>query len=229
MIRGSPGCGKTTVAKILYKIWTSLDIFENEMDFEIIGRSDMVGSYMGHTANKTKKLLKRLSGSVIFIDEAYALCNGEKDDYGREALDVLTGWLSEEKEKSIVILAGYEKELEERVFASNPGLKRRFGWYFIVEKYTADELYRIFVHQLKKYNWTCDSEVKTLFETHHGLFINAGGDTENVAFKAKLCYAKENWKRRNKDRRLTYVNVKEGIEENFSEVQKDENYNHLYI
>ena len=181
VLQGPPGCGKTTAAEVLFNIWASLDIFDEDTEFTIVHRSDLVGTYMGHTASKTKKLLDKLSGSVIFIDEAYSLMNGEKDDYGKEALDQINAFLSEEKGKTIIILAGYEKELNERVFESNPGLRRRFGWTFTIEPYSANELYSIFESQLKKYNWKCDKNVKELFHDHFDKFKHAGGDTENLS------------------------------------------------
>ena len=87
VLQGPPGTGKTTVAEILYNIWISLDLFDDDIEFTILHRSDFVGSYMGHTSNKTRKTLTKHAGGVIFIDEAYSLVNGEKDDYGKEVLD----------------------------------------------------------------------------------------------------------------------------------------------
>ena len=116
VLQGAHGTGKTTVAEIIYNIWASLDIFQTDNDFSILHRSDFVGSYMGHTANKTKKLLQKHSGGVIFIDEAYSLNNGDKDDYGKEALDQLNSFISEEKGKTIIIIAGYQNELEQNFF-----------------------------------------------------------------------------------------------------------------
>lgn len=228
VLQGPPGCGKTTAAEMLYNIWASLDIFDEDTEFTIVHRSDLVGTYMGHTANKTKKLLDKLSGSVIFIDEAYSLMNGEKDDYGKEALDQINAFLSEEKGKTIMILAGYEKELDERVFETNPGLRRRFGWTFTIEPYDADQLYSIFVSQLKKHNWKCDKSVKKLFHDNFDKFENAGGDTENIAFKAKLEYSKEFWNRKKQSRCLTMEHVKKAMAQSF--VQKEDNtYANMYM
>jgi len=228
VLQGPPGCGKTTAAEVLFNIWMALDIFQQDTEFAIIHRSDMVGTYMGHTANKTKKLLDKLSGSVIFIDEAYSLVNGEKDDYGKEALDEVNAFLSEEKGKTVVILAGYEKELNERIFQSNPGLRRRFGWTFNIDPYTADELYTIFLTQLKKFKWTCDPNVKSLFHTHFEKFKNAGGDTENIAFKAKLEYAKENWDRRRQTRCLRKYHVEKAMLQTLSN-QDNDTYVNMYM
>lgn len=228
VLQGPPGCGKTTAAEVLFNIWASLDIFDEDTEFTIVHRSDLVGTYMGHTASKTKKLLDKLSGSVIFIDEAYSLMNGEKDDYGKEALDQINAFLSEEKGKTIIILAGYEKELNERVFESNPGLRRRFGWTFTIEPYSANELYSIFESQLKKYNWKCDKNVKELFHENFDKFKHAGGDTENIAFKAKLAYSKEFWNRRKQSRCLSKEHVSKAMLETFVQ-EEDKSYVNMYM
>lgn len=228
VLQGPPGCGKTTVAEVLFNIWASLDLFDDETEFTIVHRSDLVGTYMGQTATKTMKLLTKLSGGVIFIDEAYSLMNGEKDDYGKEALDQINAFLSEEKGKTIMILAGYEKDLDARVFDSNPGLRRRFGWHFSIKPYTADELYKIFVKQLRKHRWTCERNVKELFTTYFDRFEHAGGDTENIAFKAKLAYAKDNWNRRKQNRRLTKEHVEKAMEETLVH-KEDTTYVNMYM
>lgn len=228
VLQGPPGCGKTTVAEVLFNIWASLDLFDDDTEFTIVHRSDLVGTYMGQTATKTMKLLTKLSGGVIFIDEAYSLMNGEKDDYGKEALDQINAFLSEEKGKTIMILAGYEKDLDARVFDSNPGLRRRFGWHFSIKPYSADELYKIFVKQLKKHRWTCERNVKELFTTHFDRFEHAGGDTENIAFKAKLAYAKDNWNRRKQNRRLTKEHVEKAMEETLVH-KEDTTYVNMYM
>lgn len=224
VLQGAPGTGKTTVAEIIYNIWASLDIFQTENDFSILHRSDFVGSYMGHTANKTKKLLQKHSGGVIFIDEAYSLNNGDKDDYGKEALDQLNSFLSEEKGKTIIIIAGYQNELEQNFFGVNPGLKRRFQWTFTIEKYTYEQLYDIFKLQLKKNNWKVE-DCKHLFKYHYHKFQFAGGDTNNIAFKAKLNYAKRKWKSRSNDRILSVEDVERAIDDHL----KEKNKLHMYI
>ena len=212
VLQGDPGTGKTSVAHILFKIWSSLDIFDKNTELNILHRSDFVGSYMGHTANKTKKLLQKYEGGVIFIDEAYSLSNSDKDDYGKEALDQLNSFISEQNGKTIVIIAGYENQLNSHFFGVNPGLKRRFQWKFSIDKYTADELYQIFKFQLKKYHWDVEDTAK-LFKKHYTNLKYSGGDTLNIAFKAKLQYSKRNWKKQRVKRILSYDDVSKAIEE----------------
>ncbi len=217
VLLGPPGVGKTTVAEILYNIWMSLDVFSDGMPFAILNRSDMIGSYMGHTASKTRKILNKYAGSVIFIDEAYSLLNGEKDEYGKEALDQLTAFMGEEKEKTIVIIAGYEDKIENQFFAANPGLKRRFGWTFTIQAYNALELFEIFERQLKQCGWSVDKKVSELFDKHFKKFKNAGGDCENLCFQAKLQYCNDNWTKKRQSKCLKFEHVQKAIETYFTE------------
>jgi stage V sporulation protein K len=219
VIRGPPGCGKTTVAEILYKIWTSLGVVEEDTEFHILHRSDFVGSYMGHTANKTRKMLEKYSGQVVFIDEAYSICNSDKDDYGVEALSQLNAWMSEEKSKTIVIIAGYADQLDVNFFGVNPGLERRFTWYFTIDTYTTGDLYQIFLHQLKEKKWTVEKDCSHLFKQL--TFKNAGGDTENLAFKAKLAYSKRCWRNKRQTRVLKESDIREAIDNHFKKEIKE--------
>ncbi len=228
VLQGPPGTGKTTVAEILYNIWISLDIFDDEMPFTILHRSDFVGSYMGHTSNKTRKLLNKYAGGVIFIDEAYSLMNGDKDEYGKEALDQLNAFMGEEKSNTILIIAGYEDNLETHFFDANPGLKRRFGWFFSIKQYTAKQLFKIFQRQLSICGWSVHKKCEKLFEEYYDKFKNAGGDTENICFQAKLCYSKVNWMKKRQSKHLSYEHIKEAMDNYFVEEEKKYDLN-MYI
>jgi stage V sporulation protein K len=214
---GPPGTGKTTVAEILHKIWLSLDIFNDDMPFTILHRSDFVGSYMGHTSNKTRKILNKYAGSVIFIDEAYSLMNGDKDEYGKEALDQLCAFMGEEKSNTIVIIAGYEDQINSQFFEANPGLKRRFGWHFSISPYTHEELFQIFQRQLKLCSWSVDKKTEELFKIHFKKFKNAGGDTENICFQSKLHYSRDNWMKKRQTKHLKYEHVQKAMDAYFKE------------
>jgi SpoVK/Ycf46/Vps4 family AAA+-type ATPase len=231
VIQGAPGTGKTTVAKILYEIWTSLDIFKtsDKIEFKIMNRSDFVGSYMGHTANKTRKLLQRYSGNVIFIDEAYSLCGSEKDDYGKEALDEINAFMSEEAGKTIIIIAGYENSLKESFFSKNSGLQRRFNWSFTINKYTHEDLYNIFVKQLKTYGWTIESDCEEIFKQKYDLFENAGGDTANIAFKCKIEYSRRMWTKKKGEKKITKEDVEKAMNKHFQQKEEDKPFVNMYI
>lgn len=227
ILMGPPGTGKTTVAEILYNIWMSLDMFSDGMPFAILHRGDFIGSYMGHTANKARKILNKYAGSVIFIDEAYSLLNGDKDEYGKEALDQLNAFMGEEKSKTIVIAAGYEDKMNTNFFDANPGLKRRFGWKFTIKPYTSNELFQIFERQLKLCGWSVDKKAEELFTANFVKFKNAGGDTENICFQSKLQYSKDNWTKKKQSKRLTYDHVQKAMMQYFVE-EEPINYN-MYI
>lgn len=226
VLSGPPGCGKTSLAEVLFNIWMSLDLFESD-NFAILHRSDFVGNFMGTTANKSKKVLEKNKNGVIFIDEAYSLLAGKQDEYGKEALDVINSFLSEEKGKTVMIIAGYQQDLEDSFFMSNKGLERRFNWKFNIDAYSADQLYQIFLRQLEEYTWKCEKACKKLFHTHYSKFKHFGGDTENIAFKAKLEFSKTNWKRKNVQKILTYEHVEKAIQQHFKE--EKHNYHNLYI
>ena len=167
VIYGPPGTGKTEVAKIMGKIYSKLGILKKGV-FRKATRSDFVAGYLGQTAIKTKELIDDCLGGVLFIDEAYALGNNEgKDSFAKEAIDTLCESLSNHKNDIMVIIAGYEKELNECFFSFNQGLESRFPWRFKTEDYKADELKLIFKKQVIDNNWTIDDETLTdnWFET----------------------------------------------------------------
>jgi stage V sporulation protein K len=232
VITGSPGCGKTSLAKILFEIWSTLDVFQKDdkMEFKVITRSDLIGSYMGHTATKTRKLLQKHSGGVIFIDEAYSLVSGERDDYGKECLDELTSFMSEQQDRTIIIIAGYENDLEEHFFQKNAGLRRRFNWTFNIKKYSHSDLYSIFKKQLHEHSWKLSNDCSEVFKDKYEMFVHSGGDTNNIAFKCKLQYSKRTWKKKNCDKIITKDDVEKAIEKHFKDVNNDDNYvNNMYI
>lgn len=141
---GNPGTGKTTVARLLSKIYCALGILSKGHMVEV-DRSGLVAGYMGQTAIKVKEVVDRAKGGVLFIDEAYSLANETQGgDFGQEAIDTLVKAMEDEREDMIVIAAGYP-DLMENFIRSNPGLKSRFQKTILFPDYTAEELYEVFV------------------------------------------------------------------------------------
>lgn len=156
----------------------------------IVGREDMVGGFLGQSALKTEKLLRESLGKVLFIDEAYALVNDERDSYGREALTVLNRFMSEHPEELIVIFAGYREMMEQTIFKVQPGLKSRCTWMFEIEGYSEKGLATIFEQQLRDAKWKLDNEIDLIpfFKKHSMDFPAYGRDTNRLVFYCKMCY-----------------------------------------
>lgn len=139
---GPPGSGKTTVATRMAEILHALGYLPTA-HLVTVSREDMVGQYVGHTAPRTKDVLKRAMGGVLFIDEAYALHRPENErDYGQEAIEILMQVMEEQRERLVVILAGYGDRME-RFFATNPGLRSRIAHHIDFPPFTVDELVEI--------------------------------------------------------------------------------------
>ena len=195
VILGPPGCGKTTVAKIIGEIYKKMKILSPEGTFKVAKREDFVGEYLGQTAAKTKRLLNSCLGGVLFIDEAYALGPGQKDkdSFSKEAIDTLNAFLSENKENFCCIIAGYEEEVKKCFFSVNPGLERRFQWIHKINDYSEKDLANILMKMIDENSWNTVlniEEIIKLIKDNIDLFKNSGGDIENFLTKSKLCHAK---------------------------------------
>ena len=154
---GNPGTGKTTVARILAKLYKEIGILTTGQLIET-DRSGLVAGYVGQTAIKTQKKIEEAMGGVLFIDEAYTL-NQEGENFGQEAIDTILKAMEDHRDKFIVIVAGYT-ELMKAFVESNPGLKSRFNKYFEFPDYTVDELQDIFKMQCKKYQYKLTEEAE---------------------------------------------------------------------
>ena len=141
VFKGNPGTGKTTVARILGRIFREMGILPKGHLVEV-ERADLVGEYIGHTAQKTREQIKNALGGVLFIDEAYSLARGGEKDFGKEAIDTLVKAMEDHKDHLLVILAGYLQEMEWFI-RSNPGLRSRFPIHINFPDYTVDELLAI--------------------------------------------------------------------------------------
>ena len=152
---GNPGTGKTTVARILGKLYKEIGILSTGQMIET-DRSGLVAGYVGQTAIKTQKKIQEAMGGILFIDEAYML-NQKDENFGQEAIDTILKAMEDHRDEFIVIVAGYTQLMKEFV-ESNPGLKSRFNKFFEFPDYTVEELQAIFELQCKKYQYKLTEE-----------------------------------------------------------------------
>jgi SpoVK/Ycf46/Vps4 family AAA+-type ATPase len=169
---GNPGTGKTTVARILSRIFKGLGILSKGQLIEVTDK-DLVAGYVGQTSANTNKIIDSAMGGVLFIDEAYTLAK-KQNSFGQEAIDTLLKRMEDDRGKFIVIAAGYSKEMEE-FLNSNPGLDSRFTRKIDFEDYTPDELQKIMISMISK----------------EGLTINDAAD-EKVRLKLEDIYHNKN-------------------------------------
>ena len=177
---GNPGTGKTTVARLLAKIYKCLGVVSGGQLIEA-DRSTLVEGYVGQTAIKTKGVIESALGGILFIDEAYTLTAGKDGkDFGQEAVDTLLKMMEDNRDNLIVIVAGYTDLMEEFV-ESNPGLRSRFNKYIVFEDYTGEQLYDIFMSMCKKQDYIPNEPgrkyakeyLSSLAEAHDDNFANA--------------------------------------------------------
>jgi stage V sporulation protein K len=148
IFKGNPGTGKTTVARILGKLFKEVGVLPRGHLVEV-ERADMVGEFIGHTAQKTREQIKKALGGILFIDEAYSLARGGEKDFGKEAIDAMVKGMEDHRDNLILILAGYQDEMEWFI-ESNPGLRSRFPVHLSFPDYSSQELLDIADLMLKK-------------------------------------------------------------------------------
>jgi probable Rubsico expression protein CbbX len=159
---GRPGTGKTTVAMRMAEILHKLG-YVRKGHLVVASRDDLVGQYIGHTAPKTKEVLKKAMGGVLFIDEAYYLYKPENErDYGGEAIEILLQVMENQRDDLVVIFAGYKDRMDQ-FFTSNPGLSSRVANHIDFPDYTADELISIAHLMLEKLNYQFDANAEKAF------------------------------------------------------------------
>ncbi len=162
---GNPGTGKTTVALRMADILYRLGYIERSQVVAVT-RDDLVGQYVGHTAPKTKEVLKRAYGGVLFIDEAYYLYRPENErDYGVEAIEILLQVMENERERLVVILAGYKDRMDE-FFRLNPGMSSRVAHHIDFPDYTIDELLAIARLMLAAESYEFSDEAENAFHSY---------------------------------------------------------------
>jgi hypothetical protein len=162
-----------------------------EPNFIVADRSDLIGEYIGQTSIKTKAVLDKALGGVLFIDEAYNLVNPDSPrDFGHECLTMINEYMSKYPDQLIVIFAGYEEKLRATIFKSQPGLSRRCGQVFHIEPYSPNGLSRIFEQQLSKTGWSLDPKCNlvSFFQQNAAKFIDGGGSTEKLIMYCKFAY-----------------------------------------
>ena len=157
---GNPGTGKTTVALKMATLLHRLG-YVRKGHLVTVTRDDLVGQYIGHTAPKTKEVLKKAMGGVLFIDEAYYLYRAENErDYGQEAIEILLQVMENNRDDLVVILAGYGDRMD-RFFASNPGFRSRIAHHIEFPDYSDDELLHICEGMLARQNYRLDDAART--------------------------------------------------------------------
>lgn len=156
---GKPGTGKTTVARIVGRIYKQIGLLTKGHFIEA-SRTDLIAGYQGQTALKVKKVIENAKGGVLFIDEAYSITeNDHNDSYGRECLTELTKALEDYRDDLVVIVAGYTEPMN-KFFESNPGLKSRFNTFIEFDDYTADELEEILMVMCKRNDYALCEKVR---------------------------------------------------------------------
>jgi probable Rubsico expression protein CbbX len=162
---GNPGTGKTTVAMRMAEILHRLG-YCRKGHVVAVTRDDLVGQYIGHTAPKTKEVLKKAMGGVLFIDEAYYLHRPENEkDYGQEAIEILLQVMENQREDLVVILAGYKDRMEE-FFTSNPGMASRIAHHIDFPDYTPEQLFDIAELMLSEWHYRFDDEAAEAFREY---------------------------------------------------------------
>lgn len=162
---GNPGTGKTTVARIVGRIYKQIGLL-SKGHFVEVSRTDLIAGYQGQTALKVKKVIEKAKGGVLFIDEAYSITeNDHSDSYGRECLTELTKALEDYRDDLVVIVAGYTEPMQ-KFFESNPGLKSRFNTFIKFEDYSADELEDILVGMCANNDYEMSEEARKCMRSY---------------------------------------------------------------
>lgn len=177
LFKGNPGTGKTTVARKLAKLYYEMNLLSKGHFIEA-ERADLVGEYIGQTAQKTRSIIQKALGGVLFIDEAYSLARGGEKDFGKEAIDTLVKHMEDHQNDFVLILAGYPHEME-RFLRLNPGLKSRFPFILNFEDYNVEELMDIAKQMAAQREYKLTKEAE--WELRNHLFKKSNEKLRNFA------------------------------------------------
>lgn len=223
MILGAPGTGKTTVARIIGKIYQAMGVLSPTGPFKVAYRDDFIAEYLGQTAIKTRKLLKSCLGGVLFVDEVYSLGPGQKDrdSFSKECIETITAFLSEHKNDFCFIGAGYEEDVNRCFFSGNKGLERRFQWIHKIQEYKPEELTDILLKMVSEMKWEISinkEDITKILKQEKDLFKNAGGDIETFLSKCKMVHAKRVF---SLDKEHMFIFTKKDIENSIELIKKN--------
>ena len=222
VIYGPPGTGKTQVAKLVGTMYSKLGILSNGV-FKKVTRNDLVAGYLGQTAIKTAKVVEDCLGGCLFIDEVYALGTGAQDggkdggdSFSKECVDTLCEALSNYKENLMVIVAGYEEDVNESFFKVNPGLPSRFIWRFTMDEYRPEELMRIFIQKVEYNQWSMGSialpPLTEWFTKNKSHFPYFGRDMEQLFTYSKIAHGRRIFGKPSEERKIfTMVDIEQGF------------------
>lgn len=172
IFKGNPGTGKTTISRLLGKIFLGLGVLSRGHVVEV-ERADLVGEYIGHTAQKTREKLKKALGGILFVDEAYSLGRGGEKDFGKEAIDVLVKGMEDFRNEVVLILAGYRWEME-RFMELNPGLRSRFPVQIDFPDYSVGELLQISDLMAAERHYRLTPDAKEFLKNYLGKELRTG-------------------------------------------------------
>ena len=191
VLYGSPGMGKTHVAKLIGALYSKMG-FLSVGNFEQAKLTDLKAGYLGQTEIKTQKLLDKCKGSILFIDEAYSIGGEDKiDSFSQGIIDIINPYLDKHKDDFVLIIAGYKDDLNNRFFRGNQGLKSRFGLWLEIDKYTGEDLFKIFKIKIHEYEWSINDNISAdFFKKNIDSFPYFGRDIENFFSKCKIEHAK---------------------------------------
>ncbi|MCP8969089.1 stage V sporulation protein K [Ectobacillus ponti] len=164
LFKGNPGTGKTTVARIIGRLLHQMNVLSKGHLIEA-ERADLVGEYIGHTAQKTRDLIKKAMGGILFIDEAYSLARGGEKDFGKEAIDTLVKHMEDKQHDFVLILAGYSREMN-HFLSLNPGLQSRFPFIIEFPDYSVSELLDIGKRMYEEREYQLSKEAEWKLRDH---------------------------------------------------------------